>query len=397
MSCHAGPDIVENGLVFCYDMNNTQKSWRGKPTTNLLTDPSNFNSISWIKARNTGSLPTVIKENILDRNGVLKEIDKLTLPSDGTYPRIHQYWTPANTTTHTFSIYLKNAGGTVSTCDIVIFRNSPWTGVSYNTVNLTSSWRLFTVSFNPLDTTTHMIYIGSHDSAKGAIFYLADAQLEINLFATPFVNGSRSNTQAILDLTNNNTITATNLTYNSDGTFSFDGSYNYIQSPNNCSITGSVTLSAWIKPSRIGQTGPHSTILCTDTNYPYGVKLMNFKNSTRCVLWLGFGGTTSYEASISNDINDNSIKMLTGTWDMSTGNVNMYINGELQNTINTGYTIPVVLYDGKITLGTDYHNIGSGTLNKYLGNIYSAFIYNRALSSDEVKQNFNATRRIYGI
>ena len=35
MSCHAGPDIVENGLVFCYDMNNTQKSWRGKPTTNF--------------------------------------------------------------------------------------------------------------------------------------------------------------------------------------------------------------------------------------------------------------------------------------------------------------------------------------------------------------------------
>ena len=36
MSCHAGPNIVENGLVFCYDMNNTQKSWKGAPTTNLV-------------------------------------------------------------------------------------------------------------------------------------------------------------------------------------------------------------------------------------------------------------------------------------------------------------------------------------------------------------------------
>ena len=34
MSCSSGPNIVTNGLVFEYDMGNTQKSWKGKPTTN---------------------------------------------------------------------------------------------------------------------------------------------------------------------------------------------------------------------------------------------------------------------------------------------------------------------------------------------------------------------------
>jgi hypothetical protein len=38
-----------------------------------------------------------------------------------------------------------------------------------------------------------------------------------------FVNGTRPNTESIKDLTNNNTITATSLTYASDGTFSFNG------------------------------------------------------------------------------------------------------------------------------------------------------------------------------
>lgn len=226
---------------------------------------------------------------------------------------------------------------------------------------------------------------------------VANIQFETGSIANNFVAGSRSTTGVIKDMTNTTTFTASSLTYDSNSAFSFDGSYGYVQSNSNCGITGSVTLSAWIKPSRSGQTGPHSTILCTDTGYPYGVKLMNYKNYTRCVLWLGFGGTTSYEASISNDINDNTTKMLTGSWDMSTGNVKIYINGVLQSTISTGYTTPVVLNDGKITLGTDYNNIGSGTLNKYLGSIYSAQVYNRALSDAEVKQNFNALRGRYGV
>ena len=373
MSCHAGPDIVENGLVFCYDMNNTQKSWKGKPTTNYL------------------SAPTV----------------EVTKGEFGQYYDLVSIFETYGLVPYSLSFDMKaNKPGNV----LWYMQNGSYTKYQfvYHSRYATTEWQRFKIenitptgpdaawqANTPYDHRAMLATYTGYGSGVNPI--VKNIQLELGSFSTPFIDGTRSNVQAILDLTNNNTITATNLTYNSDGTFSFDGSYNYIQSPNNCSITGSVTLSAWIKPSRIGQTGPHSTILCTDTNYPYGVKLMNFKNSTRCVLWLGFGGTTSYEASISNDINDNSIKMLTGTWDMSTGNVNMYINGELQNTINTGYTIPVVLYDGKITLGTDYHNIGSGTLNKYLGNIYSAFIYNRALSSDEVKQNFNATRRIYGI
>ena len=34
------PSVVTNGLVMYYDMNNTQKSWRGAPVTNLLPTPA---------------------------------------------------------------------------------------------------------------------------------------------------------------------------------------------------------------------------------------------------------------------------------------------------------------------------------------------------------------------
>src|SRR6056300_1954798 len=35
MSAYSGPEISNDGLVFHFDMGNTDKSWKGAPTTNL--------------------------------------------------------------------------------------------------------------------------------------------------------------------------------------------------------------------------------------------------------------------------------------------------------------------------------------------------------------------------
>ncbi len=37
MSLSHSPKIVTSGLVFAYDMGNGKKSWKGAPTTNLIT------------------------------------------------------------------------------------------------------------------------------------------------------------------------------------------------------------------------------------------------------------------------------------------------------------------------------------------------------------------------
>ena len=46
MSSHHNPRIVTDGLVFAYDMNNAVKSWKGKPTENLVPDPL-FTQQNW--------------------------------------------------------------------------------------------------------------------------------------------------------------------------------------------------------------------------------------------------------------------------------------------------------------------------------------------------------------
>jgi hypothetical protein len=67
----------------------------------------------------------------------------------------------------------------------------------------------------------------------------------------------------------------------------------------------------------------------------------------------------------------------------------LYINGSLLTTY-TSYTAletnTNALYIGKFSYG--------GVLS---GKVYNSKIYNRVLTPDEVKQNFNATRGRYGI
>jgi hypothetical protein len=72
-----------------------------------------------------------------------------------------------------------------------------------------------------------------------------------------------------------------------------------------------------------------------------------------------------------------------------TDSYSVYINGQLENSITTN----------SITAATGNSFIGStnGTGNFFSGNIYSVKIYNRALTAQEIQQNFNALRGRFGI
>lgn len=155
-------------------------------TTNLLNYTCEFDS--WGFSTNSGSVPTVTPNCTSSPRGYMNA-DKIYIPNDGTYPRIYQNFTPSSTAEHTFSIWLKTIGSSVQTV-LFIFRNSPWGFSNGTTVTITNVWQRFTVTFTPLDTSVHEIYIGSHDATKGVTYFLWGAQIEQNSFATAFINGS---------------------------------------------------------------------------------------------------------------------------------------------------------------------------------------------------------------
>ena len=178
----------------------------------------------------------------------------------------------------------------------------------------------------------------------------------------------------------------------SNSSISFGGNGEKYQSNTNCGVVGDQTLEAVFYED--AGTAPHTTIMCTDINYQYGIKLMSYKNSDRYGLWIGFG-SSSYLVAINETLVNDVIYHLLGTYKASSGEVKIYLNGILKKTETIAETGDVSLNSGNITLGIDYHgNSSNYSLN---GNIFLSRVYNKTLTSAEVLQNFNATKSRFGL
>jgi len=168
-----------------------------------------------------------------------------------------------------------------------------------------------------------------------------------------------------------------------NSSLSFDGNAQRFQSSTDCGVVGDQTLEAVFYED--AATAPHTTVICTDTGYQYGIKLMSFKNSNRYGFWLGYGNS-NHLGMISETLDNDVVYHLLGTYKASTGEVKIYLNGVLKMTDTMPTTGNVSLNEGKITLGIDYHGLGTGySMN---GNIFSSRVYDKVLTQDEVNQNY---------
>ena len=393
MSCHAGPNIVENGLVFCYDMNNTQKSWKGAPTTNLVGETMSIYN-------NVPSHVTAYLEATSEKyNGAT--IYKLTLtPTTSTGV---SYLTAGN---NPGLGVISNGGGGLAnkyTGHSIFFKPtvSMHSSPIFTHYSNIAGWQSTNNYYSMGDGwyRAHVIWYDTVDRSDGKFWAINPASATLNIpiityfagpfkedrndstFVSPYTIGTRSNTQSILDLTNNNTITANNLTYNSDGAFSFDGTDDYLSLPS-LNLQQNFTLECWAYI-----TGDSSGLFGQGN---YGT------NQGLHILWNAQGNRGMIFGMYSNDLDSPSYTLTYNAWHHYVFTYNhttylkqFYADGTLFNSgIRSVYS------------GTGQFNIGaiySNATTPAKGKIASVKFYNRVLSAAEVAQNFNATRRIYGI
>lgn len=354
MSCHAGPDIVENGLVFCYDMNNTKKSWRGKPATNLITNPTK-------EVIATASEFAIFEDisPIFDANG----------PGYYSISADIKSAIPGDITVYTASGAVEyNIGYYTAACETYYKR------FYFNNINVTQT--------DPNTTYSNLSFYGGYGSGRKPS--ITNVQIEKNSFCTPFVAGTRSNTQAILDLTNKSIITANNVTYNSDNTFKFNSSGQRLDT-NITTFGNNATWEAWFN----GTSNVSTYNMFMGRYLPYfgfyGANRLFFSNtisgSQRTIetatnlttnTWYHAVFTTSYDnTNTTMKIYTNGVETASGTWSGSQGG-----DGGNYFSVGDGYNANWYRFDGQVPM---------------------VKIYNRTLSAAEIAQNFNATRRIYGI
>lgn len=347
MSVFAGPEIFQNGLVLSYDMGNTSKSWKGAPTTNLITNPTN----EVIATVNEFAIFADISP-IFDTYGEGIYSISADIKSE----------VPGNITVYTASGAVEyNIGYYNADCETYYKR------FYFNNISVTRT--------DPAVTYSNLSFYGTYGTGRKPS--IKNVQIEKNAFCTPFVNGTRTNSQAILDLTNTYTLTQTGLTFNSDGSFSFNGS-SYLDLNSNNIITGTnpFTVESWYTT-----TGTTADEIFGN----YGA------SSTANTLWV----SGRYGVYINGTVYFPDAPLVAGTYHLaatrdSSGNVVLYKNGIRVNNGVLSASIPVTF---NFRIGADVN----GAAEPFTGKIYRVNVYNRVLSPAEIQQNFNALRGRFGI
>lgn len=410
MALEHSPNVVTDGLVLYYDMNNVKKSFKGKPTTNsfLVPTPGVNNNVSF-GINGTGTFQRVSSGTY---GGYTIQADDVIYKYDlgllGCH--YHGYQIPVTTGqvyTFSFDYYIAAAStGYPSTNYLANFEcyetsSGSWVFVAGNSSYDTTSsikgvWKRSTFSLTiPTVTTGYMnlsLYPGACGDTRlantGFILY-KNPQVELSSFATTFVSGSRSNTQSIIALTNNNTLTANSLTYASNNTFSFNGASDFItvSTPPLASGQAAYTISAWFRANS------NNTV---QTIYEQNAASGNNLRSAMLIIgasW-GFNGQ-------GNDAHD-KVPVRVGQWvygvitvdkTLGTNPIKIYENGVLywQGDSSGGAA--------NLSVGTAFTAIGKKVSNSeyFNGTVSAVKIYNRVLTASEVAQNFTALRNRFGI
>jgi len=385
MGIYRGPGVITKDLVFGYDSsygvadNDTAtRFYSGEPITNYLSDGlSSYNVVqgsNWNGATPTYTLGTSEFDTPIG-----------TYNTSGTsYMYSHDLVLDDDLSTLsgqavTFSIYLKRSGGSnIGTVGIRVYDNVS----GYTTVYAaaTSEFKRFTLT-KTLGANPTRIFV-MIDNTNGGVIDFHSPQLEIGSTASPFVDGTRSNTASLIDLKRSASIDVSNISFNSTGQPTFDGTNDVINLPNDLGYGAtSVSVFAWYKINGTPGNGYH--IICGDSS----LEISLHSSAT----YIRNGVETSNGRFVSNN----------GSQTLNDGNYHYYgftFNGSTKTAYIDGVQVGTQSVNGTLVTSFSGRKIGAFGGGYYAnGDLPVYKVYNKVLTAVEVKQNYNAYKNRFNI
>lgn len=431
MPSSVGPNTFgEENLVFGYDLGDGINSYKGQPTTNNFggsfrdfTGTSYSPSGEWISSEPTrftktyfSTLPTPIGPG-----GTLIE-------ESGTagYHHLSRYGGSGEDGLHSLSCYIYpftsgitdfcigmlgdgsnniqsnldtraiTYGGGISNRNAFI-RDVPgwpgWLRVGANIEGRAGGW------VGCIGYSSYTSYTGT---AGGKKAYITGIQYEYKTQPTPFVGGTRSVTQGLIDLTGNSTIDLSNVSFDSNAQMTFDGTDDKIHGISTVlSYLSSSAFEFVVTPESTGErmmiggyrhndgySSPTIGAVYIDTDNKFKASVITAAEVYRYVESIT---TTSANQTYHVVFNKDTV----------TGVMQLYINGTLESTTTFnaatyGQWSSAGSYIGSNTLdfGKSFNtSSGQGWGGDFLdGKIHSIKLYSRTLTTSEVKANYNAIK-----
>jgi len=193
--------------------------------------------------------------------------------------------------------------------------------------------------------------------------------------------------------TNNGTLTNGPTFSSADGgSIVFDDTDDFVRLPTSVLYNNTnQTFSCWAKTGNFNQ----SRTLYDRRDGLGGIYgyFVDFDNQGKARGWLYYGAGSNSLRVFSSTLLTNTIYNIVLTLDLSDV-MSLYVNGQFQESVDIS-TVSL-LSNHQPTLGFK-NGAFQSTLGPLNGNMYNTQIYNRALSADEVLQNYNATKGRFGL
>ena len=411
MGVARGTNIVRDGLIYGYDTgygvaNNAiaTRFYKGKPTTNLV--PSAVANGTGVMQRQGSHVETVTYSNSNKYRG-REHAYKLTItPTGSNQPYadfLGQYHKSGGSSVGdvyhvSFDYYVKKGLATPGLS--VVYANgykqpnssSAATLATPTEVLLPDGWTRYMRKATITTAGNTHFRCGLNSNGSEFEVYIDNIKVELQANATPFVDGTRSNTDALIDLVRTTNIDVSNVSFDSTGQPDFDGTDDRIVSSTAINLSsytavtyegvvkavGLASHDRWLSATNAGDSGFHNPDLAigTDGQLRY---------------YFGAGGVNTWIAPSGLTIDTTKFNHLVYTF-TNAGVVKIYINGTQQHTAtySGSHTFPS---SSKFMTGMRFDNNGEGVD----GSIPITKVYSKALTADEVMQNYKAYKNRFNL
>jgi len=390
-------DTNHPGAIRAYNAQGTDIT--GYPNTGV-TDWTNTHHAHWVYDEELGK-PVVVL-NCFDSEWKAKSFDCNTaawstygMSTDSSYVISWLQWTTDLTKTLSVGIYSKNTSGTRNFYD---GRTNSSTTTAKNTKLRTWQrvYAVFTISAAHDETTDYQrIYMYGHSNSPngaGITVKVADVQLELNTdHPSAYLDSistasltTRSSTQSLVDLKKTVDIDVSNVSFDSTGRPTFDGTDDYFTTSGlSIGTPSSVSFETIIKFDGTLDSNDRKVFHWDKTGTTNGVAQIRKGTNNGRLMYQHHNGTTWYTLSVDDVVTADTYIHILVVHDSTTAT--MYKNGVQVGTGGVGnleYTNA-----GEILIG---YRAGS---DYWKGHIPIFRVYNSALSADEVQQNYNAYKK----
>jgi hypothetical protein len=217
-----------------------------------------------------------------------------------------------------------------------------------------------------------------------------------------YTSGTRSSTQSLIDLKKSTSIDVSNVSFDSTGQPTFDGTNDNISLADNFDLNdhfsdgGDFSIEAIIY---MRESASQNGGVLTNQKYQSETDPAGFGLSIRSANTYGLNLTnstpTSYQHLATIPFNVNNYHHIVYTFKSSTGNVVSYSNGsQYSNVTNGSYSWNIPTDSTRTYIG---YNTQGGWGNYINMDIPVIKVYNKVITAQEVKQNYNAYKNRFNI